>query len=57
MLIGTIPPPAEQPLDLGLTSAETVKKTEVTRGDLAVMLYRALAGTEQESLLPGMRTP
>lgn len=36
-------------LDLGLTSAETVKKTEVTRGDLAVMLYRALAGTEQES--------
>lgn len=36
-------------LDLGLTSAETVKKAEVTRGDLAVMLYRALAGTEQES--------
>lgn len=36
-------------LDLGLTSAETVKKTEVTRGDLAVMLCRALAGTEQES--------
>lgn len=36
-------------LDLGLTTAETVKKAEVTRGDLAVLLYRALVGTERES--------
>lgn len=36
-------------LNLGLTTAETVKKTEVTRGDLAVLLYRALAAPEQEA--------
>lgn len=35
-------------LDLDLTTAETVKKAEVTRGDLAVMLYRALVGPERE---------
>ena len=36
-------------LDQGLTTSEAVAKAEVTRGDLAVMLYRALVGTEQES--------
>ena len=33
-------------LDLGLTTAEAVEKSEITRGDLAVMLYRALGNTE-----------
>lgn len=33
-------------LDLGLTSAEVAVKAEVTRGDLAVMLYRALGNTD-----------
>lgn len=36
-------------LDQDLTTAETVKKAEVTRGDLAVMLYRALVRAEGES--------
>ena len=33
-------------LDLGLTTAEAVEKSEITRGDLAVMLYRALGNTD-----------
>lgn len=32
-------------LDQGLTTAEAVAKAEITRGDLAVMLYRALGNT------------
>lgn len=36
-------------LDQDLTTAEAVKKDEVTRGDLAVMLYRALVRAERES--------
>lgn len=32
-------------LELGLTTAEAVAKAEITRGDLAVMLYRALGNT------------
>lgn len=36
-------------LDLGLTSAEVAVKAEVTRGDLAVMLYRALGNTDASS--------
>ena len=35
-------------LDHGLTSVEAVAKTEVTRGDLAIMLYRALGNTDFE---------
>ena len=33
-------------LDQGLTTAEAVAKTEITRGDLAIMLYRALGNTD-----------
>lgn len=36
-------------LDQGLTTSEAVAKAEVTRGDLAVMLYRALVEMERES--------
>lgn len=36
-------------LNVGLTTAETVKKAEVTRGDLAVMIYRALVDPEREA--------
>lgn len=36
-------------LDQGLTTSEAVVKAEVTRGDLAVMLYRALVEMERES--------
>lgn len=32
-------------LDQGLTTGEAIGKTEITRGDLAVMLYRAIAMT------------
>ena len=32
-------------LELGLTTAQAVAKAEITRGDLAVMLYRALGNT------------
>ena len=35
-------------LDQGLTTAEAVAKTEITRGDLAIMLYRALGNTDFE---------
>lgn len=35
-------------LDLGLTTAEVTAKVEITRGDLAVMLYRALGNTTFE---------
>ena len=33
-------------VDQGLTTAEAISKTEITRGDLAVMLYRALGNTD-----------
>ena len=36
-------------LDFGLTSVEVAVKAEVTRGDLAVMLYRALGNTDASS--------
>lgn len=39
-------------LDLGLTTADAVSRAEVTRGDLAVMIYRALgndAGTSENA--------
>lgn len=36
-------------LDLGLTTAEATAKVEITRGDLAVMLYRAIGNTDFES--------
>lgn len=36
-------------LSAGLTTADATSKTEVTRGDLAVMLYRTLVGAERES--------
>lgn len=37
-------------LGLGLTTDEIVAKAEVTRGDLAVMLYRAMGNTSFEAL-------
>lgn len=40
-------------LGLGLTTDETVAKAEVTRGDLAVMLYRGMGNTSFEA--PGIQ--
>ena len=45
---GITTPPARRLLTKGLTTAEAVAKTEITRGDLAIMLYRALGNTDFE---------